>query len=342
MANALEAIRARLAAADQSKNRKFDNSTFPFWNVKNGGTSTLRFLPDGNPKNEYFWAEKQQIRLEFPSIKGVVNNTGRPVIVNVPCVEMWGKTEYPHGCPVLNEVRAWYKVPNITEDDKKFANKYWVKRSYITQGFVRSTSISEENAPANPIRKFTLNKQLYNLVEAGIRDPDMKNIPCDYERGTDFRVTKTAKGEYGDYGTSSYARVESALTSAELAAIEQYGLSDLSDFLGKKPTKEDQRIIHDMFEASVQGEEYDESLWGKFYRPVGLKNESDSEGESDGLKTSAQHKTVTPPAAKQEVADTNSNTQTETAETPSTQTGKASTADILNMIKNRGKSGAKA
>ena len=41
------------------------------------------------------------IRLPFSGIKGDMNS--KPVVVQVPCVEMWQET-----CPVLSEVRGWF------------------------------------------------------------------------------------------------------------------------------------------------------------------------------------------------------------------------------------------
>ena len=35
-------------------------------------------------------------------------------------------------------------------------------------------------------------------------DPDMENLPADYDAGTDFRLTKTQKDQYADYSTSNW------------------------------------------------------------------------------------------------------------------------------------------
>ena len=35
-----------------------DNAIYPFWNMQEGQTTTFRFLPDGNPDNTFFWAER--------------------------------------------------------------------------------------------------------------------------------------------------------------------------------------------------------------------------------------------------------------------------------------------
>ena len=319
--NALQKIRERLAAAEQQTNRQFDNAVFPFWNMKTGGTSLVRFLPDANSTNTFYWVEKSQIKLPFAGIKGGDQKT---VFVNVPCVEMWGREAFPQGCPILAEVRAWYKDPALVEQ----ANKYWKKPSYIMQGFVRENGVSDDKVPENPIRRFSLNKQLFNLVKAGLMDKDMENIPCDFEKGTDFKIIKTQNGSYADYGTSSYSRRESSLTADELAAIEKYGLSDLSEFLGKKPTAVELQIISDMFAASLDGEQYDNEKWGTYYRPAGIKPLSDEAAKPEsgdaGSKTS-------------NIADTASEKTKSNAESaPATTSTKANAADILAMLKNRG------
>ena len=45
-----------------------DNAIFPFWNIPENSTSVLRFLPDGDSSNTYFWRERQMIRLEFAGV----------------------------------------------------------------------------------------------------------------------------------------------------------------------------------------------------------------------------------------------------------------------------------
>lgn len=314
----LAAIRARLAQAEQNKGQNFDNAFFPFWNAKTDTTSEVRFLPDGNQNNTYFWVEKLQIKLPFNGIKG---GETKPLTVNVPCVEMFGRELYPQGCPILSEVRVWYKDESLKEK----ANRYWKKPQYIMQGFVRKNAVADDNPPENPIRRFSLNKQLFNLVKAGLMDAEMLNLPSDYEFGSDFRITKSSKGQYADYGTSSYARRESALTKVELDAIEKYGLSDLSDFLGKKPSKEELVIIREMFEASVDGEAYDTEKWGNYFRPAGVKaDKENSETPQTETKTETVAKTESSHAEKESVA------------APAASDNKSASA-ILEMIKARGK-----
>ena len=101
-------------------------------------------------------------------------------------------------------------------------------------------------------------------------DPELEELPTDYLRGLDFRISKGAKGGFADYNGSKWARKESALTEAEQAAVDAHGLFDLSTFLPKKPTDVELKVIKEMFEASVDGQPYDTERWGQYFRPAGL------------------------------------------------------------------------
>jgi hypothetical protein len=261
----LAEIRARLAAQEnrgqnKSSGTQSDNAIYPHWNMDEGANATIRFLPDGNPNNEWgFWVERQIIKLPFNGVKGDPNM--KQVTVQVPCVEMYGEN-----CPVLAEVRPWYKDDTL----KDLANKYWKKRSYLFQGFVRTNPIGNDTSPANPIRRFIISPQIFTIIKASLMDPEIEELPTDYLRGLDFTVKKTTKGGYADYSTSNWARKESSLTEAEQAAIEAHGLFNLADFLPKKPSESELRVIKEMFEASVDGRPYDADKWGAYYRPYGV------------------------------------------------------------------------
>jgi cell division septation protein DedD len=258
----LAEIRAKLQSMESKgssqSSQQSDNAIYPHWNIDEGTSATLRFLPDGDTTNDFFWVERQMIRLTFPGVKG---GDMKPVTVQVPCAEMYGDT-----CPVLTEVRPWFKDPSLED----MGRKYWKKRSYIFQGFVTENPLNE-TSPENPIRRFVISPQIFNIIKSALMDPDMENLPVDYVNGTDFRVTKTTKGQYADYSTSKYARKERALDETELAAIDANGLYTLKDFLPKRPDQEHLQAIAQMFEASVNGDLYDSELWGNFYKPYGLE-----------------------------------------------------------------------
>jgi hypothetical protein len=260
----LAEMRARIAAQENKSPNKNsspmgDGATYPHWNMDEGTTASLRFAPDGDPNNEFFWKEKQIIKLPFNGVKGYPDM--KKVDVQVPCMEM-----YNESCPILAEVRPWYKDETL----KEMANKYWKKRSYLFQGFVRQNPIGSDTTPANPIRRFIISPQIIPIIKSGLMDPEILELPTDYLKGLDFTIKKTSKGGYADYSTSNWSRRESALTEAEQAAIEAHGLFNLADFLPKKPSEAELRIIKEMFEASVEGQQYDPARWGQYYRPWGV------------------------------------------------------------------------
>ena len=328
----LAEIRARIAAQDnksttKSSNTQSDNSIYPHWNMDEGTTATVRFLPDGNSSNEFFWVEKQIIKLPFNGVKG--HPEMKQVVVQVPCVEMYndGST-----CPILAEVRPWYKDETL----KEMANKYWKKRSYIFQGFVRQNPLGDDKTPANPIRRFVISPQIIPIIKSGLLDPEIMELPTDYTRGLDFNIKKSSKGGYADYSTSNWARRETALTDAEQAAIEAHGLFNLTDFLPKKPGEAELRILKEMFEASVDGQPYDNERWGQYYRPWGLDAPAGSQTESAPLPTRTH--TVAPQGLsdfEDDVAAAEKSFASAPVTVPTSSPSSDKAADILAMIKAR-------
>lgn len=264
MSSTLEQIRAKLKEQQEKRsgnnnNANSDKTLFAHWNIPMDSIATIRFLPDANPDNIFFWRERQMIELSFSGVKGQDEMT--PVVVKVPCAEMWNKP-----CPILTEIRPWFKDPELEDA----ARKYWVKRSYLYQGFVVDSKLDEET-PENPIRRFVLNGQIHKIVEAALMSDDFENLPTHYEHGTDFRLSKTPNGKWAAYTTSAYARRERPLSAEELTAIEEFGLRDLNDFMPKVPSEEGMAVIEEMFRASVDGDLYDPERWGEFYKPYNLQ-----------------------------------------------------------------------
>jgi len=260
----LAEIRARLNEQAQkssgTKQSGGDNSIYAHWNIAEGTSASLRFLPDADEANTFFWKERQMIKIPFSGIAGQDEN--KKVMVQVPCVEMWGET-----CPVHATIRPWFKDPNM----EALGRTYWKKRSYVFQGFVVNSPMEEDSVPENPIRRFVISPQIFTLIKQALMDPDMEELPTDYMRGTDFRLNKTQKGGYADYSTSGWARKERSLNEVELQAIATHGLFNLNDFMPKRPGIDETRAIMEMFEASVDGQLYDPEKWSKFYRPSGVQ-----------------------------------------------------------------------
>ena len=282
----LAEIRARLQAAESKQGTSSpggDNAIYPHWNMNEGDSALLRFLPDGDSNNTFFWVERAMIKLPFNGIKGEMDS--KTTLVQVPCVEMWGDA-----CPILAEVRTWFKDASLED----MGRKYWKKRSYLFQGFVRENPMADDNSPSNPIRRFIMGPQLFAPIKAALMDPELEELPTDYERGLDFRVSKTSKGGYADYNTSKWSRKETALTAEEAEAIQTNGLFNLSEFLPKKPNEEELRVMKEMFEASVNGEAYDPERWGSYFRPAGFSAPQTAPSGSGATSTPATEATPAP------------------------------------------------
>jgi len=298
------------------------NPIYPFWNIKEGESAVLRFLPDGNQDNTFFWKERLVIKLPFAGIKGQTDS--RPVQVQIPCMEMYGET-----CNILNEVRGWFKDPSLED----MGRKYWKKRSYIFQGFVVDNPLADDEAPENPIRRFIIGPQIFEIIKSALLDPDMEELPTDYTAGVDFRLNKTSKGGYADYSTSNWARRERPLGDSEMAAVNTHGLFNLSDFLPKKPGEVELKVMQEMFEASVDGEAYDEARWGQYFRPAGMQART-GDPVAPAASTPAPAATPAPEAAPAPVAEAAPEaTPAPAAEAAPAEGGNAQ--DILAMIRAR-------
>ena len=268
----LAEIRAKLQAQTSKPSGEGggDNAIYPHWNIPENSEAVLRFLPDKDPNNTFFWTERAMIKLPFNSVKG--DASSGPVQVQIPCMEM-----YNDACPILAEVRQWFKDKSLED----LGRKYWKKRSYIFQGFVVSSPLQEDAVPENPIRRFIIGPQIFNIIKSALMDSEMEDLPTDYTRGVDFRINKTTKGGYADYSTSKWSRKTSPLTAEQQTAIDTHGLYNLGDYLPKKPTDVEIKVMEEMFRASVDGEPYDADKYSQYFRPGGFKAPATGSGTAE-------------------------------------------------------------
>ena len=215
-------------------------------------------------------------------------------------------------------------------------------------GSANNSTLDEDTTPENPIRRFVINPSIFNIIRSALMNPDMEDLPTDLESGRDFKLTKTQKGGYADYSTSTWSFKARSLSESERGAIDQYGLHNLSDFMPKKPSAEELNIIQEMFKASVDGELYDPDRFGQYYKPAGLNvggsnnkapatttatatTEAKPVAEATPVATATPVQT-TPEPAKVEVTETVTATASEPTTAPG---GKVSADDILSMIRSR-------
>lgn len=241
-----------------------DNASYPFWNAKDDETVVLRFLPDGDDSNPFFWRHRQIIKLPFA---GIVGETGEPVEVQVPCIKMFDNKAT---CPITAKMNVLWKG---STSDQNIARIYKRHHSYIYQGFVISSPFTEENVPENPIRRFVINKTIHDFIEKSIMDADMENVPVDYELGSEFKISKMRKpGEKFSSYMSAWRPKTTSLTDEQLIAIEQFGLFNLGEFLGRQPDSDELAAQEAMLADSRAGKPFDKASYGQWYRAFPSRN----------------------------------------------------------------------
>jgi hypothetical protein len=314
----MEMLRAALKAdTERSTPNKptVDTQLFKFYDAADGSTTTFRFLPDANEANPYFWVEKQVITLPFSGVVGHAElGETTPVQVRVPCSNMFE----PRSCPIIKAIAPWWKG---SEMDIQRARTYYKKSTFYYSGLVVSSPL-EEQPPENPIRRLQLTSSLHNIIKASLESPDMTEIPTAYQGGTDFYIKKTKKGQYADYTTSNWARRERDLSTDELAAIEKYGLIDLSKFLGERPTADQMAMIKQMFQDSLDGLPFDNESFGNDFRPYAVVDKKFAGRDSDAVASKYSAPSTAP-----------WNDETEPAAAPAAPRLASSSQDLLARLK---------
>ncbi len=319
----IAALRAKLQASAQkgdstakSKGSGGDNASFPFWDIPVGQSATIRFLPDADPTNDYFWVKREVIKLPFSGVIGGEYPTDKDVTVTVPCIDMFGMK-----CPIVAATKhLWDK-----DETKDLARVYYKKRSWIFQGLVVNSPLSEENAPENPIRRFVINKSIYDIVYEALLDPDLDNMPTDFDGGLDFTIKKTQKGEWANYGTSTFARKSRSLSEVERSAVDTHGLFNLKDALGAVPSADAIEALKQMLKDSMDGLPYDMDSFGQYFRPYGARG-----GDTGGQRAAApaQQQRSTPSASESE-------NQVEAASAAASDGGSSNAKAILERLRVR-------
>jgi hypothetical protein len=275
----LEQMRAKLKLKEQQrKGSGGDQASFPFWNMEDGKSTTVRFLPDKNENNEWHWVERSMFKWTFVDNQ----NPTKQIRMTLPCREMY---EGLKSCKIVNDLRPMYRGD---EEDKKTAGKFWPKKSYIYHGFVRATPIVEDNPPENKDRIFVINRMLHDQIKNGFLSDDPETLfdhdPFGLTKGTNFVIKKAKDGAYSTYNSSTWSaqRYASELTDDEKANIEKFGLWDLSTRIPAKPSDEAFEVMYEMFQVAFEGGEWNPA-WEKHFKPWregGNNNQASSDDES--------------------------------------------------------------
>jgi hypothetical protein len=106
----------------------------------------------------------------------------------------------------------------------------------------------------------------------------------------------------------------------------------LSDFLPKKPTDVELKVMKEMFEASVDGEAYDMDRWGQYFKPAGM-----GQVTGDPNKPAAKAAAAPVDDIDDEPAPVAKAAPAPAAEATSSDGSASRAQDILAMIRNRQK-----
>ena len=119
-------------------------------------------------------------------------------------------------------------------------------------------------------------------------------------------------------------------------------LFNLADFLPKKPTDVELKVIKEMFEASVDGQAYDPDRWSQYYKPAGFNGGNSGSTASDdedapAAKPAAPAKVVPAAAVAEDPPFDTDDTPAAAAPVTKPAASSQRAEDILAMIRNRQK-----
>ena len=321
----LSEMRAIMAqnGSGQSFKTTGNNDIFKFGDLKVGDEIKIRFLPDGDTGNTWFWRERNTRSLKFTSLL-LPNGTTmvKDTYVSVPAFNLKSNEDTKDDLPPEYLYKSTddviqQKIKGLWIDGDKTSqalyNRFGKKVSYIFQGFVHAPGYETK------IYRFIINKDLYNLIHTFLDDDEISEVPCDYEQGRDFILKVSEKNavingsnvKVKDYVTNSkWSSRITPLSEEEKRYIDEHGLYDLKKFLPKRPSSEQEEVMLQMYNASYDGNPYDIKNWASTFRPDNIRLDQDGnvkvkEGEATShLGTEIPQQQVYQPAQPTSVPPT--------------------------------------
>ena len=282
MAKTLAEIRAEQAAQSRVTYRPQENSNsniFSFKKLKAGDKIRIRFVPDKDDTNDFFWRPLNTRAIKFNSIKvptGQVYNTN--LYVSVPA---FNAIKGSNGMmPNLPEDYIYYSSNDViqqkikgfwdnTDQGRELYKSFGKKTRYVMQGFVRNEGYEQK------LYRFIINKDLFDIIYSFMSDDEIMDMPSDPIKGKDFILnvneTKISLGgvtrPVNDYSTSKWSNNVTPLTEDELTWLKVNGAYDLKQFVTGKPTAVQEEVMLEMFNASYNNMPYDVKAWSGVFKP---------------------------------------------------------------------------
>jgi hypothetical protein len=288
----------------------------PMGDMQIGQTAKVRLVPGIDPISQGFWTIQKSIKLKFVSPE----DDSKEWTVTVPCLEMYEPADSGVKCPVANEARKLFDEAKALKDagtDKdaaealnKIALDYWIKYSYLFQGFMLEGGRDGFDPNVNIAMRFP--KSMFSLIHTSVMDANsgFDTLPTgEYQMddihgllsgtitegmteedfmslfvGRNYIVKVIKKGEHRNYETSTWDMKESTLADEQIDHLAKEGFIDLRKYLPKRPSDEMYEVYADMARISIafaRGE--GDGAWNPEWEELGIKPNKgkDTEGGDD-------------------------------------------------------------
>lgn len=248
-----------LAAAQLAAERKAVAEASRTWlpsKLPDNTTATIRFLPDADDNNDLLSIEGCHLVLPFQGIIGDHSQQSDYYAVRVPCFD-----QYKVGsCPVLQDIKPYWKQ----DSTKDFARTYYKIKTWYYTGFVVQQPVPEITQLEDPRRVFPVSKQLQDRILSGLLNAEFEWSPADDQEGRDFRIIKSKRGEFANYDQSLFSGRTRPWSNEERAAVERFGLIELSTLIPPNPGEEVKQQVWSMYQDSIHLKPFDQAKYPDF------------------------------------------------------------------------------
>jgi hypothetical protein len=299
-----------------------NNIWSPMGDMNVGDTATVRLALYEDDLTGGFWTADKRIALEFIN----PDNDEEIWKFTVPCLEMYVKSGEGK-CPVADITRGLFKQADELKDSgasdegeamEKIALKFWIRYSYLFQGYVIKGGTSQQNPDELIPMKFP--KSLFSMIQSSVTDPssgfaalptgeysmeDVTNMAAGEVTdgmgedeflglfaGHNYLVRKTKKSGFNNYETGQWEMNQSSLTSEQIEYMATNGMVDLTKYLPKRPTDEQYAVMAEMAQVSIDyAMGNGDGLWNSEWEEFGLKprkpsTDGNNSGDASGGESS--------------------------------------------------------
>lgn len=245
---------------DREEKKKYkgvlNRSWLNFWEMPEDSQMTVRFLPDLNPENQFFYRSVFSHGLDIDG-----------KFYRITCPKTFGNT---NDCPICDRSQEFY-----AQKDKERGYYYWKRETRLARVLVIDPGkFSVEDEEGNPFdfkgRTCTtrLSKQVFTALEESTADigseyPDID--PTGIEEGFNFIIKKKSAGD-GNF-SYTYSRFETTPSAVPEEFMDNLDFVDFDEIMPQQQSVE--KLSHflaahdglvDFNHGRVPGEDDDDSV----------------------------------------------------------------------------------